>query len=433
MSQGPGRPGRATGTARGTGSQGRQRRSRTAGPFGACLPCCARPVRRYRVSTPMARPSACRFPARTPRSRPQPSRRWTASATWASCTSITIGADGFGLISYYDTNSALKVACNDTRCTAPTTTTLDDVGVVTDTSITIGGIDDLGLISYYDAVHALLKVAHCTNPACTSATITTLDTSSEGYYASITTGADGLGLIGYQDLTAKALGMAHCDNPACHRHHHETRQRHRHQREVYFTTIGTDGFGLIVHGEHLDLKVTHCENTACTSGTSQAMGLPVPSGPAIAAGHDGRGLVSFIQAGSSERGLWAAHCNNAACTDTSLAMLAEFGIFSTGEGDRTSLTIGGDHRGLISYYEPTSSDLRVAHCADTACTSATNAVVDHAGAVGRFSIATGADGFGLIAYHDSTSAISRSRIAATLHARLEGWHPAKPPWLAATH
>ena len=29
----------------------------------ACLPCCARPVRRYRVSTPMARPSACRFPA----------------------------------------------------------------------------------------------------------------------------------------------------------------------------------------------------------------------------------------------------------------------------------------------------------------------------------------------------------------------------------
>ena len=164
------------------------------------------------------------------------------------------------------------------------------------------------------------------------------------------------------------------------------------------------------------------------------MGLPVPSGPAIAAGHDGRGLVSFIQAGSSERGLWAAHCNNAACTDTSLAMLAEFGIFSTGEGDRTSLTIGGDHRGLISYYEPTSSDLRVAHCADTACTSATNAVVDHAGAVGRaLPIATGADGFGLIAYHDSTSAISRSRIAATLHARLEGWRPAKPPWLAATH
>ena len=183
----------------------------------ACLPCCARPVRRYRVSTPMARPSACRFPAHRPALAPTITTVDSVGDV-GERTSITIGADGFGLISYYDaTNSALKVAhCNDTRCTAPTTTTLDDsVGVVTDTSITIGGIDDLGLISYYDAVHALLKVAHCTNPACTSATITTLDTSSEGYYASITTGADGLGLISYQDLTAKALGMAHTDNPAC--------------------------------------------------------------------------------------------------------------------------------------------------------------------------------------------------------------------------
>jgi len=133
------------------------------------------------------------------------------------------------------------------------------------------------------------------------------------------------------------------------------------------------------------------------------MGLSGPSGPAIATGHDGRSLISFILAGSSERGLWAAHCNNTACTDTSMAMLAEFGIPSIDQGVRTSMTIGGDHRGVISYYDPASSDLKVAHCADAACTSATIAVVDHAGTVGRFSsIATGADGFGLIAYHDST-------------------------------
>jgi len=83
-------------------------------------------------------------------------------------TSITIGADGLGLISYYDaTNDDLKVAhCSDTNCTAATITTLDSTGDVgRDTSITIGA-DGLGLISYYDYDNEDLKVAHCENAFC---------------------------------------------------------------------------------------------------------------------------------------------------------------------------------------------------------------------------------------------------------------------------
>ncbi|PZC45030.1 MAG: hypothetical protein C1O27_002540, partial [Chloroflexi bacterium] len=59
-----------------------------------------------------------------------------------------------------------------------TITTLDssrDVGKYT--SVTTGA-DGLGLISYYDHTNQDLKVAHCSNAACTEATITTLD--SEG-------------------------------------------------------------------------------------------------------------------------------------------------------------------------------------------------------------------------------------------------------------
>ena len=83
-------------------------------------------------------------------------------------TSITIGADGLGLISYYDsTNGDLKVAnCHNTECTSATTSTIDadgDVGQYT--SITIG-LDGLGLISYYDATNQNLKVAHCENTFC---------------------------------------------------------------------------------------------------------------------------------------------------------------------------------------------------------------------------------------------------------------------------
>jgi hypothetical protein len=83
-------------------------------------------------------------------------------------TSVTIGADGLGLISYYDnTNGDLKVAhCSDITCTAATTTTLDETGIVGRyTSVTIGA-DGLGLISYYDLTNNDLKVAHCENAFC---------------------------------------------------------------------------------------------------------------------------------------------------------------------------------------------------------------------------------------------------------------------------
>ena len=97
-------------------------------------------------------------------------------------SSITIGSDGLGLISYHDgTNGDLKVAhCLDVACSAATTTALDTGKRVGEyTSITIGS-DGLGLISYHsyhDGPHVVLKVAHCVNIACTAATTATIDTS----------------------------------------------------------------------------------------------------------------------------------------------------------------------------------------------------------------------------------------------------------------
>ena len=76
--------------------------------------------------------------------------------------------------------------------------------------------DGLGLISYYDGTNDDLKVAHCSDTNCTSATITTLDsTGNVGKYTSVTIGADGLGLISYRDRTNTDLKVAHCSNAFC--------------------------------------------------------------------------------------------------------------------------------------------------------------------------------------------------------------------------
>ena len=84
-----------------------------------------------------------------------------------------------------------------------------------DTSITIGA-DGLGLINYYDDTNNDLKVAHCSNTACTSATTSTLDSDGDvGWYTSITIGSDGLGLISYHDWANQDIKVAHCENTFC--------------------------------------------------------------------------------------------------------------------------------------------------------------------------------------------------------------------------
>jgi hypothetical protein len=73
-------------------------------------------------------------------------------------------------------------------------------------------------------------------------------------------------------------------------------------------------------------------------------------------------------------------------------------------GQYSSVAIGTDGLALISYYDATNGDLKVAHCADLACTAAALTMVDSAGSVGQYSSVTiGADGLALISYYDETN------------------------------
>ena len=93
---------------------------------------------------------------------------------------------------------------------------MDSVGNVGDhTSITIGA-DGLPIISYYDGGNQNLKVAHCDDIACASKTDVTLDSDGDvGKYTSITIGADGLPIISYYDGGNQNLKVAKCSNALC--------------------------------------------------------------------------------------------------------------------------------------------------------------------------------------------------------------------------
>jgi cell shape-determining protein MreC len=325
-------------------------------------------------------------------------------------SSVTIGTDGRALISYYDaTNGDLKVAhcadSADSACPSVTRTTLqteDNVGQFT--SITIG-TDGLGLISYYDATNGDLKVAHCADSACTSATRTTLQSEDNvGQFTSVTIGTDGLGLITYYDVTNGSLKVAHCANVACTSAIRTTLDGGAHNVGAPSSMImGADGLGLISYYDTTngDLKVAHCVNVACTSATRTTLdggahNVGAPS--SMIMGADSLGLISYYDATNGD--LKVAHCANVACTSATLATVDSIGSV----GQYNSVTIGADGLALISYHDETSGDLKVAHCANVTCTSATLITMDSPGTVGQYSSVTiGSDGLALISYYDKTN------------------------------
>src|SRR5439155_9240529 len=144
-----------------------------------------------------------------------------AITTLKSCqcelfTSIAIGSDGLGLIAYTgESVGYLEVAhCVDIACSSATTSTIGepDHFAFGEVSITIGS-DGLGLISFIDPKGLFPTVAHCEDVACSSATVTAVDTNNFRDGSSVTIGADGLGLMSYE--ASAHLKVAHCSNLAC--------------------------------------------------------------------------------------------------------------------------------------------------------------------------------------------------------------------------
>jgi hypothetical protein len=324
-------------------------------------------------------------------------------------TSVTIGADGLPLVSYWDvTNEDLKVAhCNDLACTSAITSTVDAVGNVGPyaTSVTIG-VDGLPLISYLDNTNLDLKVAHCADLACTTAISTTVDAGGDvGRYSSATIGADGLPLISYFDATNWDLKVAHCNDVACKSAISTTVDASGYVGFYTSVTVGADGLPLISYYDYTnqDLKVAHCADLACTSAISTTVDTGGAGGDvgwytSVTIGADGRPLVSYND--NTNDALKVARCVDLACTTAVSTTVDAGGIV----GWYTSLTIGADGLPLISYYDYTNQDLKVAHCNDLACTAASITTVDAAGDVGWCSSVTiGTDGLPLISYYDYTN------------------------------
>ncbi|WP_291987854.1 hypothetical protein [Luteitalea sp.] len=334
-----------------------------------------------------------------------------------SYTALAIGTDGLPVIAHFgDVDGTLLVThCDNRACTSATTVAADDPVTLVGqyASIAIGS-DGLPVVSHREVSTGALRVTHCHDVACTTATSTTVDNPANevGYYTSVGIGGDGLPVISHADVTAGTLRVTHCLDVACTAATTTVADDPANLvGDQTSLAIGPGGLPIIAHRDYTAsaLRITRCQNALCTTAVSTTVDdppQPVGQHLSIAITPAGVPVVSHWNGGTSA--LRVTYCGNAACTGASSQDLPGT---TNAVGQYTSMAIGSDGLPVVAHYDQTLRALRVTHCLTVACTSSETAVADDlppAGgggidpSVGGYaSLAIGRDGLPIVSHQNS--------------------------------
>ncbi len=177
------------------------------------------------------------------------------------------------------------------------------------------------------------------------------------------------------------------------------------------TALSTDGTPVIPYfdttGPNGQLNVVKCGNTDCSSGntitTVDSASISMGRYTSVAISTDGFPVISYYDLTNGD--LRVAKCTDIYCTSTTTTLTTVDDGGANVVGIRTSLAIGTDGLPVISHHDDTSGDLEFVKCGNAACSSGNSTTtLDSTGDVGDFaSLAIGTDGAPVISYFDLTN------------------------------
>jgi hypothetical protein len=280
---------------------------------------------------------------------------------------LAIGGDGKGLV-VYNTGGSVKVAhCTNVACTSVTTASVGQ-GIGAPPELTIGA-DGKGLAAWVNGT--VLYTSHCNNAACTAKTVFSHQGAAQVAYGptDAATGGDGFAVVTFIDTATGSHRLMHCKDAAC--------------SSPDFTTIGPVGFteysteaavtttatgnplvAYIDEAQDPGLHVVTCTTPACTGRRSihKIANQVYPNGIDIVRGLDGLPLVVY-----SVFPTWrTAHCSTATCSSSTSSTLSDGALAF----DNPSAALDGTGEPMIAYGRQGASGspaLRLAHCLTSLC------------------------------------------------------------------
>lgn len=263
-------------------------------------------------------------------------------------TAVGVGADGRPIIAYRDgARRALTVAhCGDPTCADPgaiTITEIDPGPSVVDAATDVGrdpsmaiGQDGLAIIAYHDIARGALKIAHCEDPACTTATVAVLDRSPQaeagsdgvGTDTAIVIGPDGLPVVAFRDGDENALMIARCSDERCTQAviHPMVREAGRQPGHDASLVLAPDGTPIVAYTDWADdgIYLAKCEQITCENVTLRRLDRPedgTSGDVALGLDEDGLPVVAYRQREPGDerasRILKIVRCADLACVDAS--------------------------------------------------------------------------------------------------------------------
>jgi hypothetical protein len=235
----------------------------------------------------------------------------------------------------------------------------------------IAVLDGKPIISYYDNAHGDLRLAICSNPACSPGTTYSIpiDTDYDVGYHSTVAVSNGNPIIVYTINTFAEIRVAACVDPLCDLPPVITTLEHDN------VSVNTGPAIAIINGKPVisyrgdDTSGLHfavCNDALCTSAVITFIDTGWIGYNSSIAVLDGKPIISYMKYVEFEGvSLHIASCQDATCSAPPILSLVD----NNGNvGYSSSITIV-DGKPIISYINGDTGDLMVAACVDTTCTA----------------------------------------------------------------
>ncbi len=289
---------------------------------------------------------------------------------------LLMGHDDLPRIVYaaeYDTLNYIQ--CTNADCSSKTDNLIDNAGQYYENGFALDA-NDLPSIVYNGyptgwGTPVDLKLAQCSDAACSSPVITSLATYSGGNVGgvSIKIGKDTFPRIIYSDNDAEELHYIQCTNLSCSAKN-DTVVEGGIGSYYKDLVLGSDGFARIVYADYNDTaeKFVQCTNASCSTSNITTLTSSTNNQNSIVLGHDGFPRITY----STSNAVYYVKCGNASCLSQNTELV------SSPSDYENSIALGLDGFPRILYQSYDDSTIYLAYPEGTVTVSAPSITINEA-------------------------------------------------------